>query len=247
MAQNSFAGTNLRVGNQGVRSVIDEAMSFRTQVTRTDEVRQVGGWGDPLNQILSEGLGRIRKTLALVTYQQRQSQDTGQSGTDSSAGQREREAAREGQAVDEDLKLRELFGESRPLSVDDTQMPASHQSQLPYDFSGANKNFPQLSDQKFQNIFLRQFVSVLDMLVRDASTLACAEYGYTIPTRQSVMLHNHLETAFAILQHKGGAARAPHIVNGTDPESLLGKVGPSISDVVIADPIPELASDSAQG
>ena len=68
MAQNSFAGTNLRVGNQGVRSVIDEAMSFRTQVTRTDEVRQVGGWGDPLNQILSEGLGRIRKTLALVTY-----------------------------------------------------------------------------------------------------------------------------------------------------------------------------------
>ncbi len=36
MAQNSFAGTNLRVGNQGVRSVIDEAMSFRTQVTRTD-------------------------------------------------------------------------------------------------------------------------------------------------------------------------------------------------------------------
>lgn len=108
---------------------------------------------DMTGSILSEGLGRIRKTLALVTYQQRQSQDTGQSGTDSSAGQREREAAREGQAVDEDLKLRELFGESRPLSVDDTQMPASHQSQLPYDFSGANKNFPQLSDRSNKTVY----------------------------------------------------------------------------------------------
>ena len=184
--------------------------------------------------------------MALVTYQQREAQDTDQSATDSSAGQRERELAREGQAVDENLKLRELYGRSMPLSVDDVQMPASYQSQLPYDFSGANPNHPQLSDPKFQNVFLRQFVSVIDMLVRDASTLACAEHGYTIPTRQSVMLHNHLETAYAILQHKGGAKQAPHIVNGTDPESLSGKVGPEIVPVSIEDPIPELASGSAQ-
>lgn len=244
-AQNSFTGTNLRVGNQGVRSVIDEIMSFRTQITRTDEIRQVGGWGDPLNQLLAEGLGRIRQTLALVTYQQRDSTDAGKSDTDSSAGQRERELEREAQAADENLKLRNLFGASRPLSVDDVQMPASYQTQLPYDFSGADPNFPQLSSPKFQNVFLKQFVSVLDMAVRDASTLACAEFGYTIPTRQSVMINNHLETAFAICQHKGGSQNAPHIANGTDPESLENKVGPSIADAVIVDPIPELAPASA--
>lgn len=238
-AQNSFTGTKLRVGNNGVRSVIDEIMQFRTQVTRKDQIRQPGGWSDPLNQLLAEGLGRIRRTLALVTEQQREAPDAGISATDASAGQRERELDRQGQAVDEDLRLRELFGESRPLSVDDVQMPASHMSALPYDFSGANPDLPQLSDPKFENVFLRQFVMILDYAVRDLSCLNCAEFGHIIPQRESVMIHNHLETAYAILQHKGGRVNAPHIADGTDPESLAGKVGPEVADVVIDTPVAE--------
>lgn len=239
--QNSFTGTNKRVGNQGIRSVIDEIMSFRTQITRTDEIRQVGGWGDPLNEYLAKGLGRIRKTLSLVTYDQPEYPDTGASSTDSSAGQAERQAAREAAAKDEDAKLRDIFGSSHPLSVDDTQMPASHQSELPYDFTGKDPNFPQLSDIKYQNVFLKQFVAVLDMAVRDSSTLACAEYGYTIPPNESVIIHSHLETAFTICQTKGGSENRPHIINGTDPESLEGKVGPDVAPVEIVQPVAEAA------
>lgn len=239
--QNTFAGTKTRVGNQGVRSVIDEIMHFRTQVTRHDEIRQAGGWNDPLNQLLAEGLGRVRQTLALVSYQQRNTQDNGESATDASAGQRELERVREQEAVDESATLRGLWGDpdAKPLAIDDVQMPAGLQSKLGYDFSGKDPRWPQLSDPKFENVFLRQFVTVLDMAVRDLSNLACAEYGDIIPTRQSVMIHNHLQRAFAILQTKGGKKNAPHIVNANDPEDLTGKVGLEVVPVQIENPAPE--------
>jgi hypothetical protein len=242
MAQNSFMGTNLLAGNLGVRSVIDEIMATRTQITRTDEIRSVGGWNDPLNEYLAKQLGRIRTTLALVTYQQQPAPNSGASSVAASDGQAERQAIRETQAADENAKLRDLFIASAPLAMDDIQMPATHQSSLPYDFSGAAPDFPQLHDAKYRNVFLKQFILCLDYCVRDISTLSCAESGTTIPANESAVVHNWLQAAFTILQTKGGAKNRPEIINGTDPESLTGKVGPTVVSSTISDPIPELAA-----
>jgi hypothetical protein len=241
MNNNSFAGTNLRVGNHGVRSIVGEMLDFRAQVTRTDWLRQLGGWDHGANQMFAEGLGHVRKTLAHVTYNERPAVDTGASATGASAGQRERELERQAEAIDENATLLELFRSGEPLSVDDVAMPASFQAVLPYDLTGANPDFPQMSDPKFKNNWLKQFIAVLDIFVRDATTLACAPSGSSIPQRQSVMLHNHLETAFAILQVKGGPNRAAHVVNGTDPESFTDKVGTEVKPVEIANGSPDVA------
>ena len=245
MNNNSFAGTNLRVGNLGVRSIIGEMLDFRTQVTRTDWIRQLGGWDHGANQNFAEGLGNVRKTLAHVTYNQTPSVDNDESATDASSGQRERELARQAEAINEDARLVNLFRAGEPLAIDDVAMPASFQSVLPYDLSGENPDFPQMSDPKFKNNWLKQFVAVLDIFVRDASTLACAPSGASIPQRQSVMLHNHLQAAFAILQTKGGPNNAPHVVNGTDPESFTDKVGTEVKPVVIPDGSPDVAPAQA--
>lgn len=241
MNNNSFAGTNLRVGNHGIRSVMAEMLDFRTQVTRTDWIRQLGGWDHGANQNFAEGLGQVRRTLAHVTYNEAPAPDSGESATGASAGQRERELQREAEAINEDATLLELFNAGEPLAVDDVAMPASFQAILPFDLTGANPDYPQMSDPKFKNNWLKQFVAVLDIFVRDASTLACAPSGSSIPKRQSVMLHSHLQTAFAILQVKGGPKNATHVVNGTDPESFTDKVTTEVKDVVIPDGSPDVA------
>lgn len=226
---NSFTGTNIRVGNTGCRSVIDEIMNFRTQVTRKGELRTISGWSDSLNQILAEGLGRIRSTLALVTDDPSDAAGSSEDATDSSAGQAARQAAREADAKDEAATLRDLFQAGHPITTDDVQMPANFSSGgLPYDFSGADRNHPQMSDPKFENVFLKQFVITLDDCVRDTSNLACSENGDVIPASQSAMVHARLNTAFTILQTKGGRANMPRIADGTDAETLAGKVGPEV-------------------
>lgn len=234
---NSFKGTNLDVGNFGCRSVIDEIMAFRTQVTRKGELRKVGGWADALNQLLAEGLGEIRASLALVTDDPSDSSGTDGDATNSSVGQAARQKAREDDAKNEDAKLKDLFQQGHPLTTDDTQMPANiGASTLAYDFSGGNRNYPQMSDPKFENTFLKQFVVTLDAAVRDVSNLACSETGDVIPVDQSAMIHARLNTAFTILQTKGGRTNMPKIADGTDSEATAGKVG---SEVVL---VPDEAS-----
>ena len=247
MALNSFAGTRLTIGNSGVRSVISEVMQFRTQITRKDELRSVGGWSDALNNMLAEYLGSIRTTLALVTDDPRVPSGGPASSVSSSPDQAARQAEREAAAADESATLRGLFGDSRAVSTDDVQMPASATVALPYDFSGANSDIPQMSDPKFKNAFLIQFVTVLDMTVRDLSNLASATYGNVIPRDQSAMIHSRLEEAFAILEHKGVRRNAPKIADGTDPESLTGKVGTDVAPVVITDPAPEIVGGEIKG
>lgn len=239
MASNSFMGTSVNVGNTGCRSVIDEVMNFRTQVTRKDELRAPGGWKDPLNELLARGLGRIRRTLSLITSDPLEVSASDADSVTSSAGQAERQEIREEEARDENVKLKDLFEKGRPISTDDIQMPAGHMSTLPYDFSGKNPDYPQMSDPKFKNVFLSQFITVLDMAVKDLSNLACATYGNTIPAGQSAMVHSRLEQAYAILQEKGGENNLPEIADGTDPESLTGKVGPDVEGVTILTPTPE--------
>lgn len=233
---NSFYGTSLNVGNNGCRSVIDELMAFRTQVTRKGELRKVGGWGDSLNELLAEGLGRIRESLALVTDDPSKADSTDDDSTDSSQGQAARQKANDDAAKDESLTLRELFQQGHPLTTDDVQMPANiGASDLSYNFSGSDRNYPQMSDPKFENVFLQQFVITCDAAVRDLSNLACAETGDVIPVGQSSMIHARLTTAFTILQTKGGRSNMPNIADGTDSEATAGKVGADVAQVEAAD------------
>ena len=225
--QNTFQGTSLYVGNYGVRSVIDQIMHFYTLTTRKAELRRMGGWDNPCNEDLARGLGRIRASLALVTRDQ-----------NSSANQSELQEQKNIDARDENKTLRQLYDDSNPVTLDDIQMPASHMTKLPYDFSGADPKFPQVSDPKFENVFLSQFVTILSYAVRDLSNLQCAESGSTIPPYQSAIIHAHLESAYTILHTQGGSANEPMVVDATDPESLTGKVGPGISPAVITDPVP---------
>lgn len=247
MANNSFAGTRRQIGNTGVFSVVSEILSYRTQITRTDEIRSVGGWSDPLNELLANYLGSTRRTLATVTDRPRAASGGAEDATDSSPGQALRQAEREQLAADRDKKLRELFGVAEPINTDDIQMPATATLELPYDFSGANPNLPQMSDPKYQNVFLIQFVTVMDMTVRDLTNLACSTYGNTIPPDQSAMIHSRLNQAFTILQTKGGRQNMVQIPNGTDPESLAGKVGVEVAPVVIIEPAPEVVGPDVRG
>lgn len=234
MPQNSYMGTSLNVGNKGCRSMIDVIMHFRTQVTRTDEIKSLGGWSDPLNMILADGLQRMREHLARVT-----------DDPDARALlQKERQELKESEAKDETKKLEDLYNISNPFTSDDVQLPATNMSPLPYDFSGADKNYPQMSEPRFENVFLIQFVTELDYTVKDLSNLGCAEFGYVIPTDQSAMIHVHLETAFSILASQGGRANMPRIINGTDADDLTGKVGPDSVPATIEIPAP--ASDAVQ-
>jgi len=238
---NSFEGVRIRISNSGVRSVVSEIMQYRTQVTRTDEIKSVGGWADALNHLLASYLQSVRDTLAICTDDPILRAASTRDQTTSSAGQGQVQADRETAAADETLLLRDIFPASSPISTDDIQMPATSMMALPYDFSGAHPNVPQMSDPKYQNAFLIQFVTVLDMMVRDATNLACATYGNTIPKDQSAILHSRLEEAYAILEHKGGRLNMPKIPNGTDPESLTGKVSAAVLPVQITDPSGEVA------
>lgn len=235
---NSFMGTNVAVGNSGARSVIDEIMHLRTQITRTDEIRTLGGWADPLNEGIARSLERIRQTLALVTRDQQPVSPDGSSAVESSDGQRERQDSREADARNENLRLREFFPQQNFITADDQQMPPGHRTELPYVLDGSDPNYPQMSDPKFQNVFLKQLVAALDMAVRDCSNVASASFGDTLSPADSVIVHARLEQAFTILQVKGGEANQPIIWAPKNPESLTGMIGPEIVPEVNADPTP---------
>jgi hypothetical protein len=238
MPNNSFMGTNVAVGNSGARSVIDEIMHLRTQVTRTDELRELGGWADPLNEACARSLERIRQTLALVTRDQQAVAPDGSSAAEASDGQRERQASREADAKNENLRLREFFPTNNFITADDQQMPPGHRTELPYVLDGSDPNYPQMSDPKFQNVFLKQFVAALDMAVRDCSNVASASFGDTLSPSDSVIVHARLEQAFAILQVKGGEGNMPIIWAPKNPESLTGRIGAEIVPEVVSDPTP---------
>lgn len=238
MPNNSFMGTNVAVGNSGARSVIDEIMHLRTQITRTDELRELGGWADPLNEAAARSLERIRQTLALCTRDQQAVALDGSSATEASDGQRERQESRETDAKNENLRLREFFPTNSFITADDQQMPPGHRTELPYVLDGSDPNYPQMSDPKFQNVFLKQFVAALDMTVRDCSNVASASYGDTLAPSDSVIVHARLEQAFAILQVKGGEGNQPIIWAPRNPESLTGRIGADIVPEVVTDPTP---------
>lgn len=214
MQENSFKGLRTLVGNNGVRAVIDELMSLRLQLFLKAEMTMIGGWDDPLNAWLARFLGSARKTLALVAFDPRTATD-----------QDTRQADAETQVKDESLKLANLFNTVNPLTVDDIQMPARVQRELPYDFSGKDPNYPQLDPVKHKNTFLRQFSLELDSTCVVLSNLACQASGEYIPTDQAAMVEAKLMTMFTILQTKGGSLNRLPVPDGTTvPESLAADV-----------------------
>jgi hypothetical protein len=239
MAQaNSFLGTNENVGNTACRSLIADVMELRTQITRTNEIRAIGGWGDPLNNFIGERLDAIRETMALQVRDLRSAPNQGESSVASSDGQSEREDIVENEARDESMRLRESFDMNKPVTADDIQMPPGNQFRLPYDFTGLDPNFPQVHvDPEFQNVWLCNFIIAIDEVVVHTSTLACSSFGHTIPADQAGVILVGLESCFAILQTKGGETNRQKVIAPTDPRSLTGKVGPEVEHAVVSDPV----------
>ena len=204
MQENSFKGLRTLVGNNGVRAVIDELMNIRLQLFLKAELNQLGGWDDPLNAWLARYLGSARKTLSLVCYDPR-----------TAADQDTRQADAEKQVKDENLKLANLFNTINPITVDDIQMPARLPRELPYDFSGASKDYPQLDPFKHKNTFLRQFSLELDHTCVVLSNLACQGSGDYIPLDDAAVIEAKLMTLYTILQTKGGTINRLPVPDGS--------------------------------
>lgn len=217
---NSFQGLRRNVGNTAVRSAVDECMALRQQLTLKAELKELGGWNDPLNRWLAKELFRIRTTITLM------SQDPAPA-----ADQDARQAAAEARSKDEGATLESIYNTQNPITADDIQMPARNQRPLPYDFSGNDPNYPQLVDTSiYKNTFLRQFVYELDSICVELTNLACQSAGETIPNQQSAMILAKLDTAFTILQTKGGAANRREIADGSTvaernaPDVVTGEI-----------------------
>ncbi len=148
----------------------------------------------------------------------------------------------EAEVKDESLRMRDSYDLNKPITADDTQMPPGNAFQLPYDFSGANPDYPQVQIQpEFKNVWLKNFVIALDDIVRNASIIACAGFGHTIPADQATTLLAGLESAFAILQTKGGDRNRARVIAPTDANDLTGKVGAEAVPAVIPSPVPQPA------
>ncbi len=200
---NSFAQTRKNVKNWGCRQVISDFMAWREQICLRGEWDSAGGWDDPLNQLFADEAGRIRKTIAIVTTEK------------SLADQIALNAKTDKDAADESQTLLERYTQGKPLSEDDVVMPSSigDENELPYDFSGADPNIPQVQNRK--NKDLVSLVTMIDRAVKETSNLDCQGYGTTIPKSQSAMILALLDSIFVLLQQRGGEKNRRRIAQGT--------------------------------
>jgi len=201
--QNSFAGLRTKVGNLGCRAVIAEMISFRKNLTLKAEFDESSGWNDPLNQWMADELGRIRRTIGLVSTQK------------ALADQEALNAQRKTDAANEDQTLKSRYSTSNPITADDIQLPSSAVpgNVLPYDFSGADPDIPQVFGKK--NTMLVEFCTQLDIAIKETTRLDCQGAGQTIPLQQGAMIVAMLDSLFTILQEKGGQANRRDIADGT--------------------------------
>jgi len=200
---NSFAGLRKNVRNWGCRQVISELMALRQQLCLRGEWDSSSGWDDPLNLWLADELGRIRKSVAVLTTEK------SQADTDLL------KKLRELQAADETQTLLERYNGGAPITEDDQLMPSSRvvEHDLSYDFSGADPNVPQIQGRK--NGALVSFVTQLDRTVMEITNLDCQGAGTTIPKSQAAMVVSWLDSMFTILQLKGGEANRRTIAQGS--------------------------------
>ena len=200
---NSFAGTRKNVRNWGCRQVISDLMAWRLQICLRGEWDSTSGWDDPLNQLFADEAGLIRKTLAISTTNK------------SLADQVALNAKTDKDSTDESQTLLDRYTQGAPISEDDVVMPSSigDENELPYDFSGADRNIPQVQDRKNKNLVA--LVTMVDRAVKEVSNLDCQGYGTMIPKTQSAMILALLDTMFALLQIKGGEANRRRIAQGT--------------------------------
>jgi len=200
---NSFAQTRKNVKNWGCRQVISDFMAWREQICLRGEWDSSGGWDDPLNQLFADEAGRIRKSLAIVTNEK------------SIADQIALNAKNDKDAANETQTLLERYTNGEPISEDDVVMPSAigDENELPYDFSGADPNIPQVQGRK--NKDLVSLTTMIDRAVKETSNLDCQGYGTVIPKTQSAMILALLDTMFAILQQRGGEKNRRRIAQGT--------------------------------
>ncbi|TWT63182.1 hypothetical protein [Rubinisphaera italica] len=218
---NSFTGLRKNVGNRACRALISELMAVREQVVLRAEMNEASGWDDPLNHWLAGELGRVRESAAVLT--------TAKSMVD----QATLNAKRRAEASDETNSLLDRYNSGNPITADDILMPnaVDTPNELPFDFSGADPNIPQVYDRK--NAAMVAFVHELDRTVTEITKLDCQGSGHTIPDTQAAIVIAYLDSMYTLLQIKGGQQNRREIAQGTRTTQATANdvVGPEIADV----------------
>lgn len=200
MSQNSFKGTNLKFPNSGIHYMLAEIMKFRKQLTVRDEFRSQSGWTDSLNTYMITELEKLADTVENIT------------SNPSDATLEELEA----RASDTERTLAADY-DVRSLSSDNILMPVSISREIVWDLTGADPDIPQLTPQNCPNDTARTFVTFLDTVFVALTRLDSRFQSQTIMRYESVMIHNYLETLYAITQRKGGEVNKSDIPTGTLP------------------------------
>jgi len=204
---NSFYGLRKHVRNDGVKAVVAEAMAFRAQLVLKKQYKEASGWDNPFNYWLVDELSRMRRSLGIVSTEQIDATDQGARNDKARAD-----------AVNEDQTLAERYVGTNPVNTDDVLMPSTLGAcdELPYDFSGADPNIPQLAGKGHKNIALLLFTSALDRFITELTNLDCQGQGTTIPKQQAAMMLTLIDRMYMICQEKGGQSKRREIADGTN-------------------------------
>lgn len=201
--------------------IVGELLETRHQLILRGEWDTASGWDDPLNHWIAQELGRIRTTVGVLTTEK------------ALPDQKDLNDQRSKEAADEWQSLLERYNNGKPITEDDILMPSGFldENELPYDFSGADKEIPQIQGRKNKNLVA--FVTQLDRLVKEITCLDCQAAGTTLPKTEAAIVVAMLDSLFTLCQLKGGEVNRRTIAQGT---SATEAGGPDVVGVEIAEP-----------
>ena len=203
--QNTFTGLVRQCTNAGIHAVVDEMMAFRMQLVKRPERASLSGWNDALNFFLLQQLEKIRRTVARVTY------------APSSSNPEEVRALRMQQAGDINVTLGTLHNDGA-VHYDDIMLATRERvREFPYDFTGADPNFPQPTPELFPNHWLRTFITELDAIVVGLTRLDSRHEPGTINQYESAQVTMMLQGLHTLAIEKGGAFNRNDIPDGVTP------------------------------
>lgn len=203
--QNTFTGLVRQCTNAGIHAVVDEMMAFRMQLVKRPERASLSGWNDALNFFLLQQLEKIRRTVARVTY------------APSSSNPEEVRQLRMAQAGDVNVTLGALHNDGA-VHYDDIMLATRERvREFPYDFTGADPNFPQPTPELFPNHWLRTFIIELDAIVVGLTRLDSRHEPGTINQYESAQVTMMLQGLHTLALEKGGAYNRNDIPDGVTP------------------------------
>lgn len=200
--KNTFTGAVTTFQNRGLHAVIAETMTFRKQLFLRSEFVSQTGWDDQLNDFMKDWLEKLHQTIARVTY------------SPSSTNPDETKETRTTEAQDVTVTLASTW-DGKSVNSDDVVMPAMYaEPELPYDWTGSHKDFPQPTVDRVKNDFARMFISGLDYFVVACTNCDSRTAPATINKMEAAQLRALLNELYTICMTKGGDANRAEVPTG---------------------------------